>query len=78
MVQQIKTKRWYRRNRHTNPELVRAYKDAQWNFEYFNEYHVVISNKQIAQRIPNFFFINGFRAVSFSDLKWYLGKIKEM
>lgn len=76
-MRKLKSKRWYRRNRHTNPDLVKAYKDCQWCFEYYGEPYVVVLNSQLSPMIDNYFYPTRLRAISISDLKWARKKQKE-
>lgn len=68
----LKSKRWYRRNRHTNSNLVSAYRMCQFCFEYYNEYHFPVAIKRLSDYkvIDEEIYENGFRCMSFEDFEW--------
>lgn len=63
-MRQLKSKRWYRRNRHINPNLVSAYRECEFCFRYYNEYYFPVrtNDKEI--------YHNGFRSMCFEDFAW--------
>jgi hypothetical protein len=73
----LKSKRWYRRNRHTNPALVKAWKICQWDFEYFSQYHFPVHLSAFKVEPESTVFIDGFTSMSYFELKYFLKRDRD-